>query len=172
MSVARTDLIVTKRGAAHYRATVEDLPRLAIPATRAVLNSAASASGLEVDTVYWITDEMRLAVANAANAYTAMAKQGEAAAGSASITQVTVNFSAASVGQFFNVAVAGAIAGQKVMASASLNMPAGVAEDELEMDPIIAYGHVKTAGQVRLFVGSANGGLLGGQRNINISLGA
>jgi hypothetical protein len=81
MPANRSDLLVLKRGADHLKCRVDDLPRLAIPATRAVLNAAALASGLEVDTVYWITDEARLAVATSSSAYQAMAKQGEGGAG-------------------------------------------------------------------------------------------
>ena len=92
----------------------------------------------------------------------------EATSGNA--IEVQVNFASPSRGQFFDVAVPRAVLGQKVLVAPSLNMPSGVAEDELEMDPLVAFGHVKTAGQVRLFVGSAQGGVLGGPRTINLIL--
>jgi len=84
MAIDRTDLLVLKRGSTHYKGSAEDLPRLAIPATRAVLDAAALASGLEVDTIYWITDESRLAIGTAPNAYTAMAKLSEVGGGGGS----------------------------------------------------------------------------------------
>ena len=85
-------------------------------------------------------------------------------------SDLTVTFSAPSRGRFFDVALSGATVGQKVLCAPSLVMPSGVAEDELEMDPLVCHGAVKTAGQVRLFVGSANGGTLGGARNISVTL--
>ncbi len=84
---------------------------------------------------------------------------------------VTVNFTTASKGQFFSVSVVSALAGDRVVATPSLIMPSGVDEDELECDPIYAYGSCTTNGTVRLFVGSVLGGLIGGQRNINLLLG-
>jgi hypothetical protein len=104
---------------------------------------------------------------DAGNALTINATAGS---GTFTINAVTVNFAGPSKGQFFDVAFAGATVGQKVLAAPSLDMPAGVAEDEFEMDPVFAFGHVKTAGQVRLFVGSVNGGILGGDRKINVTL--
>jgi hypothetical protein len=83
---------------------------------------------------------------------------------------VEVNFTTSARQRFFDVAHVGATIGQKIVASPSLNMPAGVAEDELEMDPVCVAGHCKTAGQVRLLVYSARGGLLSGKRNVNYIL--
>jgi hypothetical protein len=85
-----------------------------------------------------------------------------------SITEVTVDFATASPGQFFDVSVPGVTVGQKVMASPSIAMPAGVAEDELEMDPIFAFAAVNTADVVRLFVGAVGKGQIFGPRNINL----
>ena len=82
-----------------------------------------------------------------------------------------VNFTTPSRGQFFTVAVASAIAGNRVVCSPSLVMPVGVAEDELECDPIDVYGSCTVNGSVRLFVYSVLGGILGGQRNINLLIG-
>ncbi len=46
--------------------------------TRAALNTLAAASGLQVGQIYLITDESRIAIATAINAYQADAKQSEA----------------------------------------------------------------------------------------------
>ena len=78
MAIDRTDDLLLKRISTHYKSSVEDLPRLALPVSRAVLDAAALASGLEPDFLYWITAENRLAIATSTNAYTAMAKQSEA----------------------------------------------------------------------------------------------
>jgi len=83
----------------------------------------------------------------------------------------TVDFTTASTGRFFSVSVASAVSGDRIVATPSLVMPSGVTEDELECDPVIAYGSCTTSGTVRLFVGSVNGGLIIGQRNINLLLG-
>ena len=83
---------------------------------------------------------------------------------------LTVTYAEPSQGRFFDVALSGATVGQKVLSAPSLTMPAGVAEDELEMDPLVCHGAVKTINQVRLFVGSANGGILRGARNISVTL--
>ena len=47
--------------------------------TRAQLDAAAAASGLKIGEPYLITDEARLAIGTAADAYTSAAKEGEAA---------------------------------------------------------------------------------------------
>jgi hypothetical protein len=70
----------------------------------------------------------------------------------------------------FDVAVAGAAVGQKVVASASLDMPGSVAEDELEMDMLAVAGRVLSTDNVRLIVASLGSGITG-QRNINLILG-
>lgn len=49
--------------------------------TRAQLDTAAAASQLKVGEVYFITDEQRLAVGTAVNAYTAFLKEGEGGGG-------------------------------------------------------------------------------------------
>ena len=90
--------------------------------------------------------------------------------GGATITMAEVNFTTPASVRFFNITHVGATAGQKVLAVPSLSMPAGVAEDELEMDPFTVAGHCTTAGQVRLLVASVNGALLSGKRNINYQL--
>lgn len=55
--------------------------------SRASLDALAAANGLLVGQVYIITDESRIAIATAVNAYQAMAKQGE---GGAAAQQVFV----------------------------------------------------------------------------------
>jgi hypothetical protein len=84
---------------------------------------------------------------------------------------VTVNFATPSRGKFFDVTVDGALPLQKVFATPSLEMPQGVTPDELELDPVICYGSCVMSNTVRLFVGSADGGILGGERNINLLIG-
>lgn len=87
------------------------------------------------------------------------------------VTKVTVNFSDPSPAKFFNVAFPGATVGQKVLATVSLDMPAGVNEDELELEPIVVAGYVSTINEVRLLVCSSNTtGLICGQRAINVAL--
>ncbi len=82
MAIQRTDQVVISRAGTLYRGTVDDIPVLAVPVTRATLDAAVLGSGLDPDTVYQITDEGgRLAVATAVNAYTAVAKQSEAGGG-------------------------------------------------------------------------------------------
>jgi hypothetical protein len=94
---------------------------------------------------------------------------GSGAGVSASV--VTVDFGAAGgIEKVFNVALAGATPGQKVLATVSQDMPAGVAEDELEMDMLAVAGRVPSADLVRLTVASIRGPIRG-QRNINILLG-
>ena len=93
------------------------------------------------------------------------------AGGSASVETVEVDFTTASRGRFFDIALAGASVGQQVVAAPSLDMPAGIGEDELEMEPILAHGRVLSSGNIRLFVGSVLGGPVHGKRNINVTLG-
>jgi hypothetical protein len=169
MPFSRTDLLPLKRGAAHFKAQVQDLPRLAIPATRAVLAAAAGLSGLEVDTVYWITDEARLAVATSASSFTAMAKQSEAAGGAA-ITVKTLDFGALPVtSKTFIFAHAGALTGQNVTAGPSGKMPDGLSADELEMDGLSIAAFVSANDQITAVV-TAVPGPVSGQRNFNYQL--
>lgn len=99
------------------------------------------------------------------------AAAGRSALGAAAAYMATVDFGAEGESQaVFDVAVAGAAVGQKVVASASLDMPAGVAEDELEMDMLAVAGRVTGTNNVRLIVASL-GGRISGQRNINLILG-
>lgn len=90
------------------------------------------------------------------------------AAGGATTTRVEVDFGTAPGvhAKSFSVTVAGVSAGQAVVAAPSLDMPAGVAADELEMDPISAAAHATAADTVLLIVGAAS--RLTGKRAINI----
>lgn len=91
--------------------------------------------------------------------------------GSASITSVTVDFGTNNMQQMiFDIALPGATVGQQVIATPSLDMPAGIAEDELEMDMLTCAAKVLSANNIRLIVASL-GGAITGQRNINIVLG-
>jgi hypothetical protein len=81
---------------------------------------------------------------------------------------VEINSSTPYVSKFFTASVPGAVPGQKVIASVSLDMPAGVAMDEIEADPITVSGRVSAAGVVQLLVASVNGSPIGGKRNINL----
>lgn len=86
--------------------------------------------------------------------------------------RVTVDFGTArpaARSKTFDVTVRGAQTGMAVVASAALDMPAGVSADELEMDPITVAGRVTAANTVRLLVSSARGPLAR-QRNINVML--
>lgn len=91
--------------------------------------------------------------------------------GGITVTTVTINFTENTSAKFFDVALVGATVGQKVLATVSLNMPAGVDEDELEMDPLVVAGYVTTVDQVRLLVSSSQEeDLIFGQYNINVTL--
>lgn len=76
------------------------------------------------------------------------------------------------VEKFFTVTITGATTGQRVIATPSLDMPAGVDEDELEMDPLVCAARVSATNTVRLLVASPAGGRISGKRNINITIGA
>lgn len=90
--------------------------------------------------------------------------------GSVTPVQVTVDFGSVPVqSKTFDVAVTGATVGQKVVASASLDMPAGVSEDEIEMDPIFCAARVLSTNTVRLVVASLF--QITGQRNVNLVMG-
>lgn len=89
--------------------------------------------------------------------------------GSGLFASVLVDFTTPSSARFFEVTVTGATTGMRVVGSASLSTPAGVAEDELEMDPITVSGRVSATDTVRLLVSSSS--VLFGQRLISLSLG-
>jgi hypothetical protein len=98
------------------------------------------------------------------------AHQINSAAG-ASVRSAVVDFGTLGLSEIsVDVAAVGASVGQKVVASASLEMPAGVAEDELEADMLVAAGRVKAANVVRLTVSSIRGPI-SGQRTINFYVG-
>lgn len=85
-------------------------------------------------------------------------------------SEITVDFTSLASEKFFDATLVGAVVGQKVLATVSLNMPSGVDEDELEMDPITVAGYVTTTDQVRLLVSSVNSSPIYGQRKINVTL--
>jgi hypothetical protein len=91
--------------------------------------------------------------------------------GSFAVAQATVDFgSIPARHKTFDVSVSGATVGQKVIASASLEMPGTVDEDELEMDMLAIAGRVSAADTVRLIIAAIPGPITG-QRNINITVG-
>jgi Protein of unknown function (DUF2793) len=83
-------------------------------------------------------------------------------------TELTAVFAAPSPSQFFDFALAGAAPGQKVVVTPSLDMPAGLSEDELEMEPLAVSGRVLSAGNIRLHVASLSGAPVLGSRNFNV----
>ena len=85
-------------------------------------------------------------------------------------SEITIDFTSLASEKFFDATLVGAVIGQKVLATVSLNMPSGVDEDELEMDPITVAGYVTTTDQVRLLVSSVNSSPIYGQRKINVTL--
>ncbi len=96
---------------------------------------------------------------------------GAGGGGSTSASVITVDFgtSQASRSKTFDVALAGAVVGAKVLASPSLDMPAGVSADEFEMDAFVAAGRVVQTDQVQITLHSL-GAPLSGQRNVNVFL--
>jgi hypothetical protein len=88
--------------------------------------------------------------------------------GSVSIDTVEVNFTTASPARFFTATVTGAAVGQDILAVVSLDMPAGVQEDELEADPLVCSARVTAVNTVRILVASATGAPIIGKRNINL----
>jgi hypothetical protein len=103
-----------------------------------------------------VTNDQGLVVA-----YTLNASAG------ATIREVEVDFTAASRGKLFDIAVPGVTAGQKIVATPSLKMPAGVQQDEFEADPFAVAAHVQATDTVRLAV-IALAGPIKGKRNINL----
>jgi hypothetical protein len=92
--------------------------------------------------------------------------------GSFAVTSVTVDFGSVPVSsKAFSVTVTGASVGQKVIASASLDMPGTLSDDELEMDMLACAGRVTATNTVRVIVACVAGSQITGQRNINITLG-
>jgi hypothetical protein len=67
---------------------------------------------------------------------------------------------------------AAALTSHKVVTSISGSQPAGVAFDELEMDPILVAASVPVNGTVRLQIISINGSTIKGQRRVHYSLAA
>jgi hypothetical protein len=95
------------------------------------------------------------------------------AGGSVTMYTIQVDFGPSTGGsrsKTFSVALAGASVGQKVLASVALDMPAGVSEDELEMDMIAVAARVSAPDTLRIIAASVSGRITG-KRNINIVLG-
>lgn len=95
------------------------------------------------------------------------AAPGGGGGGSVTMYTTAVDFGSTGVrSKTFDAAVVGVTSGQKVVAQLSANMPAGVALDELEMDPIVVAAHATAVDTVRIIAAST--GWLRGQRNINL----
>ena len=87
--------------------------------------------------------------------------------GSATITRHEIDFGAvARDAATFDVTVSGISLEQSVIACVSLNMPLGVDQDELEMDPITLAAHSIAADTVRVIATSRHP--VRGKRAINI----
>lgn len=89
--------------------------------------------------------------------------------GSAEVHTLEIDFGEGARSKTFDLSLPAATAGQGVVASVSLDMPAGVAQDELEMDPITCSAAVAVPGVVRV-IASAQAPV-SGKRNINLILG-
>lgn len=91
---------------------------------------------------------------------------------STTIHEATIDFGTENsrLERTFDVSIVGASVSDKVIAYPSLNMPAGIAEDELEMDMFTCAAKVTSSGIVKLTTVSL-GGPVQGQRNINFILG-
>lgn len=94
----------------------------------------------------------------------------EGAGGSAVVHERTVDFTVSRKSGVFSVTVPGVLTSQRIVASVSGQMPAGVSFDELEMDPLTVTGFVSAADTVTLLVASL-GGPVKGQRNISMMIG-
>ena len=89
--------------------------------------------------------------------------------GSATAQTVELNFGTTPVRQkTFIVAAPGVAVGQKILAAWTLDMPAGVAEDEFEFDIPRLAAKVHAAGQVKVIVVSDCH--IAGKRNVNLSI--
>jgi hypothetical protein len=87
--------------------------------------------------------------------------------GSVNLQTVEIDFTSASPGRAFDVEVLGVQAGQTVMASPSLDMPAGVQQDEFEADPFAVAASVLAPDTVRI-IAVCLAGPITGKRNINL----
>ena len=93
-----------------------------------------------------------------------------ASGGAGTFYTVVVNFANRSIIKT-NINVAGTLTSQLVVASPSLVMPSGVAQDELEMDMIAAAACVTSNGVVKIICSSVSGVKIAGSRNINLWIG-
>jgi hypothetical protein len=141
------------------------------------LVALTQAIGLDIKAIYTALAGKQAALTSGTNIKTV---NGQSLLGSGDLSvagggglseMVTVNFgNLAAKERVFTMTVAGAVMGQRVMATPSLLMPAGVALDELELDPITVAAAVVAANTVKLVVASTRGRIRG-QRNINLILG-
>lgn len=82
------------------------------------------------------------------------------------ITRVEIDFGSSSQVIIQNFTISGVTAGQKIVAALSLDMPVGIAEDELEMDPICLGAHAPSADTVRVIAMAQHP--VSGKRAVNI----
>lgn len=122
--------------------------------TRAALDALATAGGLLVGQIYFITDENRIAIAGSVNSYQAAAKQGEAGGGGnpvmvadLAITDMTSYFSA-------TIAAAGASVGQNIMAWLAGDQASPMAGDELWAAPAAVSARCLVADQIEIRLAS------------------
>lgn len=144
-------------------------PNLAIAAGATTPDPGGTAArGVTV----WSTTENAL-IRWSGSSWALVASGGGGGGGGATVTQREVDFgSPGAAEKFFSVTITGATVGQRVIATPSLDMPSGVDEDELEMDPIVCAARVSDSDTVRLLVAAPGGGRISGKRNINITIGA
>lgn len=132
--------------------------------TRAALNALAASNGLAQSEIYFISDENRIAVGTSVSTYEVFAKVSEAGGGLSATAEV--DFGQSSKFAKSIATVPGALVGQKVVASVSLDMPAGVSRDELECDPVTVSAFVSATNQVTLFASAQS--RISRKRNINL----
>jgi hypothetical protein len=68
------------------------------------------------------------------------------------VVEVTVDFTVPAHSRTFTVSLTGAVPGNPVFAMPSLNMPAGVQADELEMDPFTCSAYASNTDEVTITV--------------------
>jgi hypothetical protein len=122
--------------------------------TRAQLDAAALANGLQSGETYLITDESRLAVGTSSNAYQAAAKQGEGGSGGgAQIVSATITVPWRVGGGQMDwrqiIPVAGVTASSKISAAFSAR-PDIDDNDVEETEKILVSASYSSDGQVRI----------------------
>jgi hypothetical protein len=87
--------------------------------------------------------------------------------GGGTISRHEIDFGAAPVSAVtVDLTIAGVTSGQRVVAALSLDMPAGVELDELEMDPIVLAAHAIATDTVRVL--AVSHAPVSGKRAINL----